>query len=70
MFALLVIPTTEPKIPELLDQLITGPITPWRVRVSRALRKAVIERAMSAKMNEHLGYMHDSSVGDHLAEPL
>jgi putative transposase len=50
----------EPKIPkELLDQLITGPITQGEFEsIFRALKKAVIERAMSAEMNEHLGYKH------------
>src|SRR5687768_9494117 len=53
-------PTAEPKIPkELLDQLITGPITQGEFEtIFRALKKAVIERAMSAEMNEHLGYGH------------
>jgi putative transposase len=50
----------EPKIPkELLDQLITGPITQGEFEtIFRALKKAVIERAMSAEMNDHLGYKH------------
>lgn len=50
----------EPKIPkELLDQLITGPITQGEFEtIFRALKKAVIERAMSAEMNQHLGYRH------------
>ena len=50
----------EPKIPkELLDQLITGPITQGEFEtIFRALKKAVIERAMSAEMSEHLGYKH------------
>jgi putative transposase len=49
----------EPKIPkELLDQLITGPITQGEFEsIYRAL-KAIIERAMSAGMAEHLGYKH------------
>jgi putative transposase len=43
----------------LLDQLITGPITQGEFEtIFRALKKAVIERAMSAEMNEHLGYKH------------
>lgn len=43
--------TAEPKIPkELLDQLITGPITQGEFEtIFRALKKAVIERAMSAE---------------------
>src|ERR1044072_7806935 len=50
----------EPKIPkELLDQLITGPITQGEFEtIFRALKKVVIERAMSAEMSEHLGYKH------------
>ena len=50
----------EPKIPkELLDQLITGPITQGEFEtIYRALKKAIIERAMSAEMTEHLGYKH------------
>src|SRR5688572_11687226 len=45
----------EPKIPkELLDQLITGPIKQGEFEtIFRALKKAVIERAMSAEMNQH-----------------
>ena len=52
--------TAEPKIPkELLDQLITGPITQGEFEsIYRALKKAIIERAMSAEMTEHLGYKH------------
>lgn len=55
--------SAEPKIPkELLDQLITGPITQSEFEsIFRALKKAVIERAMSAEMNEHLGYKHGES---------
>jgi transposase-like protein len=52
--------TAEPKIPkELLDQLITGPITQGEFEtIYRALKKAIIERAMSTEMNQHLGYEH------------
>jgi len=52
--------SAEPKIPkELLDQLITGPITQGEFEtIYRALKKAIIERAMSAEMTEHLGYQH------------
>lgn len=52
--------SAEPKIPkELLDQLITGPITQGEFEtIYRALKKAIIERAMSAEMTEHLGYKH------------
>lgn len=56
-------PSVEPNIPkELLDQLITGPITQGEFEsIFRALKKAVIERAMNAEMNEHLGYRHGES---------
>ncbi|HEY6641338.1 IS256 family transposase [Povalibacter sp.] len=48
----------EPKIPkELLDQLVTGPITQGEFEsIFRSLKKAIIERAMGAEMSEHLGY--------------
>ena len=48
----------EPKIPkELLDQLVKGPITQGEFEsIFRSLKKAIIERAMGAEMNEHLGY--------------
>ncbi|MBK7472362.1 MAG: IS256 family transposase [Betaproteobacteria bacterium] len=47
-----------PKIPpELLDKLVTGPMTPEAVQdASRAFKKALIERAMGAEMTHHLGY--------------
>lgn len=50
----------EPQTPkELLDQLITGPITRGEFEsIYRALKKAIIERAMNAEMTEHLGYKH------------
>ena len=53
-------PGAEPKIPkELLDQLVTGPITQGEFEsIFRSLKKAIIERAMSAEMSEHLGYKH------------
>ena len=42
---------------ELLDQLVKGPMTQADVEsICRQLKKAVIERAMGAEMNEHLGY--------------
>lgn len=55
--------SAEPKIPkELLDQLITGPITQGEFEsIYRALKKAIIERAMSAEMTEHLGYKHGNA---------
>ncbi len=47
-----------PELPkELLDQLVRGPMTPAEVQdLMLAFNKAVIERAMGAEMNLHLGY--------------
>ncbi len=47
-----------PELPkELLDQLVKGPMTPTEVQdLMLAFNKAVIERAMGAEMNMHLGY--------------
>jgi transposase-like protein len=47
-----------PALPdELIDQLVKGPISPEQVQdLMLAFNKAVIERAMSAEMNLHLGY--------------
>ena len=47
-----------PKIPpELLDQLVKGPMTAEAVEdASRAFKKALIERALGAEMSHHLGY--------------
>ena len=47
-----------PEVPgELLDQLVKGPMTPEEVQdLFLSFQKAVIERAMSAEMNLHLGY--------------
>lgn len=47
-----------PELPkELLDQLVKGPMTPTEVQdLMLAFNKAVIERAMDAEMNLHLGY--------------
>ena len=43
--------------PELLDQVVKGPMTQGEVEtVCRALKKAVIERAMGAEMSQYLGY--------------
>ena len=43
--------------PELLDRLVKGPMSQHEVEeLCRSLKKAVIERAMSAEMNQHLGY--------------
>lgn len=50
--------TPELSIPkELLDQLVSGPMTQGDLEsMFRSLKKAVIERAMGAEMTEHLGY--------------
>lgn len=47
-----------PQIPtELLNQLVSGPMTAESLEAMfRQLKKAVIERAMSAEMTHHLGY--------------
>ncbi|MBY4766723.1 IS256 family transposase [Burkholderia ambifaria] len=47
-----------PELPkELLDQLVKGPMSPAKVQdLMLAFNKAVIERAMGAEMNLHLGY--------------
>src|SRR3546814_20314798 len=43
--------------PELLDELVKGPMTPVEVQdLLLAFNKAIIERAMGAEMNMHLGY--------------
>jgi len=49
-----VLPTIPP---ELLDQLVKGPMTAEAVEdASRAFKKALIERALGAEMSHHLGY--------------
>jgi transposase-like protein len=47
-----------PELPKaLLDELVQGPMTPAQVQdLMLAFNKAVIERAMGAEMNMHLGY--------------
>ncbi|TDV05684.1 mutator family transposase, partial [Paraburkholderia caballeronis] len=47
-----------PELPKaLLDELVKGPMTPAEVQdLMLAFNKAVIERAMGAEMNLHLGY--------------
>jgi putative transposase len=47
-----------PKIsPELLDQLVKGPMSAEAVQdASQAFKKALIERALGAEMSQHLGY--------------
>ena len=50
---------------ELLEQLVKGPMTQGDLEsMFRELKKAVIERAMSAEMNEHLGYRPGESKPD------
>src|SRR5689334_20759127 len=53
-----VVKTPELNVPkELLDQLVKGPMTQGDLEsMFRSLKKAVIERAMSAEMSDHLGY--------------
>jgi putative transposase len=47
---------------ELLDQLVKGPMTQGDLEsMFRSLKKAVIERAMSAEMSDHLGYRQGDS---------
>ena len=57
------ITTPELDVPqELLDQLVKGPMTQGDLEsMFRSLKKAVIERAMSAEMSDHLGYGHGES---------
>lgn len=47
-----------PEIPsDLLDQLVTGPMTAESVdAVMRKFKKAILERALGAEMTHHLGY--------------
>lgn len=48
-----------PSIPkELIDQLVTGPMTAEAVNAaSMAFKKALIERALGAELSHHLGYL-------------
>jgi putative transposase len=50
--------TTLPEIPEeLLDHLVTGPMTAESVEaVMRKFKKAILQRALGAEMTHHLGY--------------
>jgi putative transposase len=52
------ITTPELNVPkELLDQLVKGPMTQGDLEsMFRSLKRAVVERAMSAEMSDHLGY--------------
>lgn len=47
-----------PSIPkELIDQFVTGPMSPEAVQdISMAFKKALIERALGAELSHHLGY--------------
>ena len=47
-----------PELPEeLINQLVKGPMTPSEVQdLMLSFNKAIIERAMSAELNLHLGY--------------
>jgi putative transposase len=47
-----------PPIPkQLIDQLVTGPMSPQEVQAaSMAFKKALIERALGAELSHHLGY--------------
>ena len=43
--------------PELLDQLVTGPMNPQELEsMFRGLKKAIVERALGAELTHHLGY--------------
>lgn len=55
-----------PELPgELLDQLVKGPMTPAEVQdLFLSFQKAVIERAMGAEMNLHLGYRAGEAKSD------
>lgn len=47
---------TLPVSPELLDQLVPGPLTPAQFEtLFRGLKKAVLERALGAELTHHLG---------------
>jgi putative transposase len=47
---------------DLLDQLVTGPMTPGAIEeVMRGFKKALIERVLAAEMNHHLGYSPGSA---------
>jgi transposase-like protein len=51
---------TVPK--ELLDQLVTGPMSGEQVNATcMALKKALIERALGAELSHHLGYEHGAA---------
>ncbi len=51
------VPFEAPLPPEVLDRLVKGPMTPAEVQsLCRALKKAVLERAIGAELTHHLGY--------------
>jgi putative transposase len=56
-------PAIDLQVPEeLLDQLVKGPMSQDELEsMFRSLKKAVIERAMSAEMSDHLGYRQGES---------
>jgi len=60
-----------PTIPkELIDQFVTGPMSPEAVQAaSMAFKKALIERALGAELSHHLGYapgaVKPEDVGNH-----
>jgi putative transposase len=60
-----------PTIPkELIDQFVTGPMSPEAVQAaSMAFKKALIERALGAELSHHLGYAPGAAkpedVGNH-----
>ena len=53
----------KPQIPaELLEQLIPGPVTPAQLQdVFQRFKKAFIERALGAKLSQHLGCSPDQA---------
>jgi transposase-like protein len=52
------VPETSAAIPpELLDRIVTGPMTPEQVETAfRGLKKAIMERVLGAELTHHLGY--------------
>jgi hypothetical protein len=51
------VPREAPLLPEVLDRPVKGPMTPAEVQsVCRSLKKAVLERALGAKLTRYLGY--------------
>jgi putative transposase len=56
-------PEAQVEIPkELLDRVVTGPMSPQRFEsVFRGLKKAILERALGAELTHHLGYEKDQA---------